>query len=253
MLATERQQIILAELKQRGNVSVKDLKVLLRVSLDTVRRDLEHMEGMGQLLRVHGGAVIKDDSVTNRDFTLRKVAQLEQKQQLAANAMAFVKENQAISLNAGTTNIEVARQLAAHFERLTVITNSIKVAEILAVKSGFHVIVLGGVLNHDEFSLYGGSIQQEISKFNIDVAFISINAISLDKGLTDFRQGESEVIQVMIQNAVKRIVVADSSKFETVSYLNICGFDEIDTIVTDIELDLGLRLQYEGRGIQIIQ
>ncbi len=253
MLAPERHKIILSELEERGNVSVKELKAKLKVSQDTVRRDLELLEQSGKLQRVHGGAALKEDSATNRVFMLRKITHLERKQELAAVAAQLTKENQAVALNAGTTNIEVAKQLAARFDRLTVLTNSIKVAEVLAVKRNFTVILLGGTLNHDEFSLYGATIPQELARFNIDMVFIAINAISLDKGLTDFRQGEAEVINAMVQSASRKVVVADSSKFETVSYLNVCGFDAIDAIVTDAMLDSETRRLYENRSITIFQ
>ncbi|OMF21640.1 hypothetical protein BK133_28000 [Paenibacillus sp. FSL H8-0548] len=253
MLASERHKLILLELEERGNISVKELKAKLEVSLDTVRRDLEYLEKIDKIRRVHGGAVAIEDTATNQTFMRRKVTFLERKQELASCAMSFVRENMALSLNAGTTNIEVAKQLAQQFERLTIITNSIKVAEALASKRNFTVIMPGGVLNHDEFSLYGNSFELEIAKFNIDAAFIAINAISLDKGLTDFRQGEIEIINAMINNASYKIVVADSSKFETVSYINICGLDQIDAIVTDTALDQSLLERYSAQNIRIVQ
>lgn len=240
------------ELESKGNASVTELKGLLNVSIDTVRRDLEHLEKLDKLQRVHGGAVAKGDVATNQTFMKRRITHLERKQELAGYAVRFVQENQAVSLNAGTTNIEVAKQLAARFERLTVITNSLKIAEILSGKRGFTVIIPGGVLNHEEFSLYGRSIEDEITRFNIDSAFISINAISLDKGLTDFRQGEAEVINAMLRSARQRIVVADSSKFETVSYLNICKLDRIHAIVTDSGLDPESKQNYEARDVVIV-
>lgn len=252
MLPSERRKMILMEIESKGNASITDLKALLNVSIDTVRRDLEHLERLDKLQRVHGGAIAKGDVVTNQMFMKRKIAFLERKQELAGYAARFVRENQAVSINAGTTNIEVAKHLAVQFERLTVITNALKIAEIFAGKRGSTVIIPGGVLDHDEFSLHGHSIAEQISRFNIDTAFISINAISLEKGLTDFRQGEAEIINAMLQSARQRIVVADSSKFETVSYLNICGLDQIDVIVTDSQLDEQTRQAYESRRISIV-
>ncbi|OPH59923.1 hypothetical protein BC351_18525 [Paenibacillus ferrarius] len=253
MLAPERHRLILLELESKGQVTVVELKSLLQVSLDTVRRDLERLEQEDKIKRVHGGAVSKrEDVATNQAFFKRKITQNERKQELAMYAVELVKEYQAVSLNAGTTNIEVAKRLAARFEKLTVITNSLRIADILAQKKGFTVIIPGGYLNHEEFSLYGRSIEEEIMNFNIDLAFISINAISLEKGLTDFRQGEAEVINAMLKSAKRKVVVADSSKFETVSYLNISGLDQIDSIVTDSLMDSGLLETYKKHNISII-
>ncbi|MBP1963133.1 DeoR/GlpR family DNA-binding transcription regulator [Paenibacillus aceris] len=253
MLAPERHRLILLELESKGQATVVELKSLLQVSLDTVRRDLERLEQEGKLQRVHGGAVSKREEIaTNQAFFKRKITLNDRKQELATYAVDLVKEYQAVSLNAGTTNIELAKRLAARFEKLTVITNSLRVADILAQKKGFTVIIPGGYLNHEEFSLYGRSIEEEIMNFNADFAFISINAISLDKGLTDFRQGEAEVINAMLKSAKRKVVVADSSKFETVSYLNICGLDQIDMIVTDSFMDKELQETYQKRNISII-
>ncbi|MFC5648024.1 DeoR/GlpR family DNA-binding transcription regulator [Paenibacillus solisilvae] len=252
MLAPERHRLIMLELESKGQVTVTELKSLLQVSLDTVRRDLERLEKEDKLLRVHGGAVTKQEELsTNQAFMKRKITLIERKQELAGYAVEIVKEMQAVSLNAGTTNIEVAKRLAARFERLTVITNSLRVADILAQKPNFTVIIPGGYLNHEEFSLYGRAIEEEIAKFNIDIAFISVNAISIEKGLTDFRQGEAEVINAMLKGAKRKIVVADSSKFETISYLNICGLDQIDIIVTDSLMDEELLATYQKVPISI--
>ncbi|MBD2866488.1 DeoR/GlpR family DNA-binding transcription regulator [Paenibacillus oceani] len=252
MLVQERHKLIIMELESKGNVSVTELKSLLQVSLDTVRRDLAQLESLGKLQRVHGGATSKNNVVTNQAYLQRKISLIDRKQELAGYAVERIKENQAVCLNAGTTNIEVAKKLAARFERLTIISNSLKVVECLAHKKGFTVILLGGILNHDEYSLYGRSIENEIAGFNIDVSFISINAISLEKGLTDFRQGESDVINAMIRSSRQSVVVADSSKFETVSYLNICSLKQIDAIVTDSQMDDTLREQYIENGVSIV-
>ncbi|WP_179298721.1 DeoR/GlpR family DNA-binding transcription regulator [Evansella halocellulosilytica] len=251
MLTPERQKLILMELETKGNASVHDLKSLLQVSVDTVRRDLKTLEKQGKITRVHGGAVLKEEVVTNQAFEKRKRLFQDRKSELAKAAMEYVKEHQAISLNAGTTNIEVAKELALNFERLTIITNSLNVANVFTGKKEFTVIVTGGLLNHEEFSLYGRSISEEINQFNIDIAFLNINAISIEKGLTDFRQGEFEVINAMIESAAKTIVVADSSKYETVSYLKICDLDEIDFYITDSYLGDELLEKYKEKNVRI--
>lgn len=251
MLPPERQKLILFELESKGNVSVTELKSLLNISIDTVRRDLKLLEKQGKIKRIHGGAILKDEVVTNQAFEKRKTSHQDRKRELAKAAMEYVDEYQAIALNAGTTNIEVARELSLHFDRLTIITNSLHVANVLKNKKDFTVIVTGGVMDQEEFSLYGRNIVDEIKQFNIDISFISINAISLTKGLTDFRHGEKDVINAMIESAAKNIVVADSSKYETVSYLKICGLDQIDTFVTDSDLDETVLDEYEEHNVTI--
>src|SRR5690625_4753272 len=107
MLSPERQKLILLELESKGNVSVTELKSLLNVSIDTVRRDLKTLEKRGKIKRIHGGAILKEEVITNQAFENRKISHQARKSELAKVAIEYVKEYQAISLNAGTTNIEV--------------------------------------------------------------------------------------------------------------------------------------------------
>ncbi|CAG7607816.1 HTH-type transcriptional repressor GlcR [Paenibacillus solanacearum] len=253
MLAPERYKRIMTEIEQNGHASIADLKQLLGVSIDTVRRDLDALEKAGKLSRVHGGAVLKEEKVTNETFSRRTTANIQEKQELAAVAAQMIKENQAIAMNAGTTNMELARQLVARFAKLTVVTNCLKVAEILAANKNFTIIILGGILNNEEFALYGDSVEDEIRRYNPDVAFISVNAVSLEKGLTDFRQGQPSVIRAMIRSSKQAIAVVDSSKFETVSFMKVCDIQEIRSFVTNRSLDPDTVHKYEQSGVTIVQ
>lgn len=251
MLPPERHKLILRELKSKGNVSVSELKQLLNISIDTVRRDLKLLERQGKINRIHGGATVKETEVTNLIFEQRKNLHLNRKKELAKEAVKYVKEFQAVSLNAGTTNIEIAKELMLNFDRLTIITNSLHVADALRGKKEFTVIITGGVLDQEEYSLYDRSVVEEIKQFNIDVAFININAISLEKGLTDFRQGEKDVIKAMIDSSEQAIVAADSSKYETISYLKICELTQIDLLITDGYLEEDIFTRYKNENINI--
>jgi DeoR/GlpR family transcriptional regulator of sugar metabolism len=253
MLAPERYKRIMAEIEKNGHASIAGLKTLLGVSLDTVRRDLDALEKAGKLNRVHGGAVLKEERVTNETFSRRKSANIGEKQELAAVAVQLVREHQALALNAGTTNIEVAKQLVAKFDKLTIVTNCLKVAEILAANKNFTIFILGGTLNNEEFALYGPSVEDEIGRYNFDIAFISVNAVSLDKGLTDFRQGQPSVIRAMIRSSKQAVAVVDSSKFETVSFMNVCDIHAVHAFVTNRSLAPEIRQQYEQSGITIVQ
>lgn len=252
MLQEERYKKITELLKQSDVVKVTELVRVLNVSVDTVRRDLENLEKKGQLKRVHGGAVLVADYGDKLSFPFREFKFKEEKAELAALACTFVSEGQAIALNAGTTNIEMARKLADSFERLTVITNGLRIVDCFSGKPGFTVIVPGGMLDHGEHALYGKTCEEQIAGYNIDIAFIAINALSLEKGLTDFRIHETGVIHAMMHAARKKIVVADSSKFEKVSYVNVCPLAEIDMIATDSKIGADMIESYRREGIRII-
>jgi DeoR/GlpR family transcriptional regulator of sugar metabolism len=197
--------------------------------------------------------VTREDRVTNKTFIHRKTTNIKEKQELASIAAQMVMENQAVSLNAGTTNIELAKLLVERFEKLTVVTNCLKVAEILAARRSFTIILPGGTLDNEEFAIYGESVEEGICRYNLDIAFISVNAISLDKGLTDFRQGQPAVIRAMINSAKQAVAVVDSHKFETVSFMNVCAIQDLHAIVTDSSLDQMTLQKYKDQGIIIKQ
>ena len=122
------------------------------------------------------------------------------------------------------------------FKRLTIITNDLRILSILGANKNFNVILTGGFYNPEEYTLYGKQCEEVLSHFNIDIAFITVNALSLEHGLTDFRIHEVGVIQTILSRTKYKVVVADSSKFETSSYIKICPLKNIDLIVTDSSL-----------------
>lgn len=254
MLQEQRHQMIESFLKQQKAVKASELATLLDVSIDTVRRDLEVLENNGNVKRVHGGAVLiqNTDNVVNKLFNEREVKNLEKKQEVASVAIELIEEGQAIALNGGTTTIEIAKALGERFKRLTIITNDLRILAILGTKKHFNVILTGGFFNPEEYTLYGKQCEEILSNFNIDIAFITVNALSLEHGLTDFRMHEVGVIQTIMSRTKYKVVVADSSKFETSSYINICPLKDIDLIVTDSSLSSNMVEEYSKQGIRIL-
>lgn len=234
--------------------TLAELAKLNGVSMDTVRNDLAELEKINPAIkRVHGGAVYRNDDSRRQNFSVRNVARREAKAELARLIDEIIVDGQAVAINNGTTNVEIAKHLAGQFNHLTVLTNSLSVVQVFAEAKSNTVIVTGGTLDPKEFSLYGARCEQEILGYNIDAAIIAVNAISLEKGVTDFRLNEEGIIKAMMQSARRRYIVADSSKFENVSCINICPLDEIDAIITDSGLDGETYAQYTAEGVKIIR
>ncbi|AZV43497.1 DeoR/GlpR family DNA-binding transcription regulator [Peribacillus asahii] len=254
MLQEHRHQKIESFLKQHKAVKAAELASLLNVSIDTVRRDLETLEKKGTVKRVHGGAILKqnNNNVLNKLFNEREVKNLENKQEVAALAVELIEEGQAIALNGGTTTIEIAKVLVEKFQRLTIITNDIRILSILGANKHFNVILSGGFFNPEEYTLYGKQCEEILANFNIDIAFITVNGLSLENGLTDFRIHEVGVIQTILSRTKYKVVVADSSKFETSSYINVCPLKEIDLIVTDRSIPSNIVEDYNKANIRIL-
>ncbi|ALC92675.1 hypothetical protein AM500_05445 [Bacillus sp. FJAT-18017] len=254
MLQEQRHQMIESFLKQQKSVKATELAALLDVSIDTVRRDLEVLEKKGIVKRVHGGAILiqNTDNVLNKLFSEREVKNLEKKQEVASLAVELIEEGQAIALNGGTTTIEIAKVLVERFKRLTIITNDIRILSILGPHKNFNVILTGGFFNPEEYTLYGKQCEEILSSFNSDIAFITVNGLSLEHGLTDFRMHEVGVIQTIMSKTKYKVVVADSTKFETSSYINIGPLKDIDLIVTDSSLPSTVVEEYSKQDIRIL-
>lgn len=254
MLQEHRHHKIESFLKQKKAAKAAELATLLGVSIDTVRRDLEVLEKNGVLKRVHGGAILKQNAndVLNKIFYEREVKNLDKKQEVAALAVELIEEGQAIALNGGTTTIEIAKVLVEKFQRLTIITNDLRILTIVGANKNFNIILTGGFLNPDEYTLYGKQCEEILSTFNIDIAFITANALSIEYGLTDFRIHEVGIIQTILSRTKYKVVVADSTKFETSSFITICPLENIDLIVTDSSLPSNIAEEYAKHNIRIL-
>ena len=250
-MRTERFERILEHLKNEGRAVFADLAAINGVSVDTVRRDLAEMEEKGLVRRVRGGAVICEDDPVKKSFGIRSELHHDEKMELCRGLEGIITDGQTVALNNGTTNIEAAKFLCDNFERLNIITNSLEVLGYMLEKKKFSVIVPGGLVDVREKSLYGAHCENDIRSYNIDVALLAVNAVSSQKGITDFRFNEVGIINAMMAGAARKYVLADSSKFETVSCVNICRLDRIDGLLTDRCIDDRIAKLYENMGCRL--
>jgi DeoR family fructose operon transcriptional repressor len=255
LLTEERYQRILSILEKERSVKVSNLMKLFNISIETVRRDLEHLEGQGQLKRVYGGAVIKDRSVNRSlysSFKSRESKSIGEKIDIANIAIRYVSEGQSLALDSGTTILEFAKMLKKNFEKLTILTHSLIIANELAEMEKYTIILTGGILKNDEHCLVADMAIDNIGRFNIDKAFISASGISLIHGLTDCRMDEVQIQRKMIDVSQETIVLDDNSKFDQVSLLKICDINKVNMIITDSKLDKAIYDKYTEAGVNVV-
>lgn len=252
MLAEERYRDILDMLEKDGSVRVSSLIKHFNVSIETIRRDLEFLEKQGYLRRVYGGAVLSKLNTPNLNFSDREKEHLDEKRYIADIAMNYVREGQSIALDYGTTTLEVAKALKRNFESLTILTNSMIIANELSTMHKYTVIVTGGILKPEEFSFFGSIAENNITQFHIDTAFISVTGISLKEGLTDYILEGIGVQKKFIEVSDEIIVLAGSSKFDSVSLSKICDIDRVNLIITDSGLNKSVFEKYNEKGINIV-
>lgn len=238
MLRPDRQSAILKTLNHRaldggGVCRVTDLAVLLGVSGETVRRDIKLMASEGLVRKVHGGVALLDQA-GEPAFRQRLRENAQAKKAIAEYAASEVHDGDSIMLDTGSTTAYVAEALLVHRD-LTVITNSVDIANTLAMRNGNRVFMAGGELRADDGAVLGGGAVAFIGQFRAHIAFLSVGAIDIEDGLMDYYMSEAEFSRMVIERAERTIVVADRSKLGLRALVRIAGFDAIDTLVTDSE------------------
>lgn len=253
MLANDRQEKILEIIERDGSVKTSQLVEIFDVSLETVRRDFDVLEKQGYLEKVYGGAVLKNrESNKTLTYSLREKKNVEEKKEVARLAINLIEEGDTIALNASTTNLEIAKLIKERFSQLTVITNSLMIANELAEVIGINLILAGGIYNKSEFAFLGEVTAEMFQNFSVDKVFICVGGISLKRGLTDYLMDEILVERKMIDIAEKIYILADSTKIESNSLIKLSDLKENMVIVTDSKLRDEIKAEYENKGIRII-
>jgi len=238
MLARQRQDRIVDEVRRRGGVRVSDLTTLLDVSDMTVRRDLEELDRRGLLHKVHGGAVLPSNSADEPGFEAKSLRERREKDALAAAAAALVVPGQALAVSAGTTTRALATALAG-IQDITVVTNSVPVADVFgasARSSGQTVILTGGVRTPSD-ALVGPVADAAIRSLHVDVLFLGVHGMDPVAGLTTPNLAEAETNRTFLAHAQKIVVVADHTKWRTVGLCTFGPLSVVDVLVTDDGLD----------------
>jgi DeoR/GlpR family transcriptional regulator of sugar metabolism len=234
MLAQQRQALILEHVERDGAVRVSELTKLLGVSDMTVRRDLDALARRGLLDKVHAGATLRQDASTNEPgFEAKSVRELAEKDAIGRRAAALVKPGSAIALTAGTTTFALAKQLGAVPE-LTVVTNSVRIAEALHKqgRTDRTVILTGGIRTPSD-ALVGPIAVTAIRSLHVDVVFMGVHGMSERTGYTTPNLMEAEANRELVRAAGGLVVVADHTKWGTLGLSRIVELDAAHTVVTD--------------------
>lgn len=259
MLVEQRYQKILDLMKETGtgSVQVAELKKKLDVSSETIRRDLENMENQGMIRRTRGGAFLNEDPEQaggyNRyqPFGVRGQEHVESKNEIAEFAASFIKEGQSIALDSGTTAFALARAIKNRFKTLTVITNSMAIANELADARGITLILTGGVYRPEEAAFVSDIAGLIFSKLNIDVFFLTTCGISVERGVTYQRMDEILVQEKMMEASGKTVVLADYSKLGVNSLVKMCDVDRVSMVITDSRAEESQIAPFRRAGIPV--
>jgi DeoR/GlpR family transcriptional regulator of sugar metabolism len=218
--------------RTHGFQSVNALAAAFGVDISTIRRDLERLEQMGLVERTHGGAI----PVAHAETPTQVRASLHREEKAAiGRAMADrVLDGQTIMLSAGTTTLEVARHLTQ--ERVTVVTNDLRIGMEVADRQKLHLVFIGGDLLPNDYRMWGPTAVQQLSNLRVDVAIFGADTVSTE-GIFSVSSYGIELNRIMMSIAREAFFVADSSKFGREALFKVFGFDEFTAGITDDLLD----------------
>jgi DeoR/GlpR family transcriptional regulator of sugar metabolism len=250
LLAEQRRSLILDEVRRRGGVRVNELTRKLGVSDMTVRRDLDALARQGVLEKVHGGAVpVVEASTHEPGFEAKSGLELTAKEDIAKAAAELVAPGSAIALSGGTTTYALAHHLV-DVPDLTVVTNSVRVADVFHVaqrtagpRQGAATVVLTGGVRTPSDSLVGPVADQAIAALHFDVLFLGVHGISAEAGLSTPNLAEAETNRRLVQSARRVVVVADHTKWGVVGLSSFATLEQVDTLVTDAGLPEAARAE----------
>jgi DeoR family fructose operon transcriptional repressor len=234
------------------SVTVQELIDRFKVSDMTIRRDLAYLEELGVIKRVHGGAIyiedgkLEDGPEEDIPVSVREDMDKHLKQRIARKAVSFIQEGDSILLDAGSTTLEIARELLLH-KNITVITNALNISLLLTQNQNIQIIMASGDVRHPTQSTVGPATIDFLKTFQVEYAFIGCSGLSCERGLTNSNMAEGAVKRTMMKIANNVCVVADHTKFNHSSFNRFASLDDVDTIITTQELDEKILNQLKER------
>jgi DeoR/GlpR family transcriptional regulator of sugar metabolism len=249
-VSAERRAEILALLKKRGTLYLKELEVLFpQVSSMTLRRDLDYLEKAGEAIRIKGGIRLAHPDRMEDVFNLRLAQRQEEKARIARIAAEYIEPNRSIYIDPGTTGLNLARLMPD--TNLFVLTSGLQVALEVCKKRTPTVNLLGGQINRNNMSVADPRTVKSLEEYNFDLAFIAPAAISLDHGCSNGDYNDCELKRRIMQKATMNIAMADVSKLDKVMPFTFAEFGQIHLLITDRKPPQHYLDAAEARGIKV--
>jgi len=248
----ERRRYLLARARAEGRVGVTGAAQDLQVSVDTVRRDLKLLEDHGLVRREYGVAYPVESAGFESDLAFRESEWLPEKRRIAVEAVLHLDDAETIFVDEGYTPQLLVRELPTD-TALTVVTASLPVASMLAVRPSCSVIVLGGRVRGRTLAMVDHWATSMLSDFVIDLAFLGANGISRTHGLTTPDPAVAAVKAAALRASRRRIFIGAHVKFSAVSFVRFAEASDFEALITDTGLSLSEAHRYQDLGPTVIR
>lgn len=250
MFQIERQLKIVEYVNKKKKANVSELGKYFKVSNVTVRKDLEELSQKGLIMKTRGGAVSVYNSFSEEiPFNKKYLMNTNEKKRIGAKSAELVDDGDVIILDAGSTTLEVAKQILT--KKVTVITNDLKIALELCRSGTITLIVAGGIADKSVYTMTGSETEAFLSRIHVNKTFLGADAIDIAYGITNRTLPEVAIKKAMIKAADEVIVVTDHTKTDKKVFAFLCTMNEIDTLITD-SIDDSAKKQLEEIGVRVI-
>lgn len=251
LLAPERRAKIMDLLTRNKSVLVKDLCEVFSVTGETVRKDLSILEQEGKLIKTYGGAYIHQGVRNEVDITIRESLLTEAKASIGRACAELVHPGDTVSLDESTTCLAIARHLTG-FDGLTVVTNSLKIANFLSGRSSCRLHLVGGKLDRKTQCFVGPTAEEALCTYYVDKAFVSCRGLSREGDVTDGLPVNGSLRRLMLSRAKERYLVADRTKLGLTAFYRISGLESLNAVILDT-LDDGWGEFFAQRGVRVVE
>ncbi|UZR99882.1 DeoR/GlpR family DNA-binding transcription regulator [Chondrinema litorale] len=249
MQKEERHHYIIEELRTYNKVKSIDLSEKLKVSEDTIRRDLKELADKGQLKKVHGGAM--SSSFSSFQSSLNNIYAHSSKVKIVKKALSLIEDDQVIIIDGGTTNYELAKILPLDL-KATVFTNALSVALVLCNHPDLEVCLLGGKLHKQSNLTIGLDVINYLSEIHADICFLGISGLHTKIGITENDREEAITKRAMIARSNKVVSLSISEKLGKIQPFKVETIDHLDVLVTELDAEHPSLIPFRRSGIETL-
>ncbi len=256
-LKADRTKQILHLLLKKGKGSIDELASAVGVSPASVRRDLIKLEERGLVNRTHGGAEVAgridyEPFRFDAAYPLREERFSDEKRRIGLAAAELVENGDTIALSPGTTTTQIGRSLR-HVEGIHIVTSAVNIGMELSSQPNLNVTLTGGAVRWPgSFSMVGVTAFDSLQRLFFEKCFLGVCGIHTQHGVTVIQSDEALILGEMVKHAKEVIVVADSSKLDMVSTVQVCALSRVDTIITDDGAEPATVDAFRRLGVRVI-
>jgi DeoR family transcriptional regulator, fructose operon transcriptional repressor len=254
-VAEQRRSGIIEELARQRLVKISDLSKRFGISEVSIRRDLERLEKLGMLKRVHGGAIAPPSAIAGLSGGSAVPKVSPAKERIGRAAAQLIRPGDRLIFNSGTTVLQVARNISGDLlttGNLTIITSSLPIVHELGAWKSIHLLLLGGIYLPEWQVVVGPQTVANLANLHADKVFLGADGMTLIHGVTTANVLEAEVDRAMIRASSEVILVADSSKIGGIGLTTILPLEQVNKLITDEAAPAAFVSALRDAGMEVI-